>query len=153
MWRVMLLLWGAVALGAGPVEVEGERVKLDAKEFGTKAPVEVVYRLYTATRGPDKVLVCVGYVTSNLPTEWWDVTVKVRAWNTFSAETFPAGIVKALGEAAVTFKAMKPGLRTRFLAFVKDGEKFHGVNMGLTHFSTVETSWQVSEAEPVGKKK
>ena len=147
MWRVMLLLWGAVALGAGPVEVEGERVKLDAKEFGTKAPVEVVYRLYTATRGPDKVLVAVGQIRTRLPHEWFKVTVRIRVWTTFTDPTFPLGIIPEVGVATVEIKNPKPAAPVRFIALVRDSKGPVGINAPLPHFSVSEVEWEKTRLE------
>jgi len=146
----MLLLWGAVALGAGPVEVEGERVKLDAKEFGTKAPVEVVYRLYTATRGPDKVLVCVGYVTSNLPHEWFKITVAVKAYHGFKDATNPRGtIADTAGSATVELAKLKPGYRTRFVAYFKN-EKGH-LSPAMVEYSVASVDFERLPFEEKGK--
>ena len=121
MRTVLLVTWCltlGVALAGTAVVVEGERLTLD-REFGTKEPVEVVYKLYTATRGPDKVLVCVGYVTSNLPHEWFKVTLEFTAYYGYTDSAWPLGFIGPAGNATVVLQKPSKGARSRFAAFFK----------------------------------
>jgi hypothetical protein len=141
-WWVGVVAFGA-AMGTKTVEVEGEKMSLDAKEFTTKQPVEVTYKLYTATRGPDKVLVCGGSVRSNLPHEWYKITVRIRVFNCYKDANVPKGVAANFGCAEAVIMRPKPGNRQAFQVFVKgeDG-KIPGVNLAMSHLAVHEASFE-----------
>ena len=144
MWRALMVLWGACALGAGVVEVEGEKVKLD-REYPTAQPVEVASKLYTAAFGPSRGLVCVGQVRSRLPHDYFDVTVSVTVWGSYKDEVFPLGCMNVVGVATATFPRLKPGQVVRFAAAVKDKKGLPApINTGHTHYSSVSVVFEKS---------
>ncbi|HPD14237.1 MAG TPA: hypothetical protein PLE19_04775 [Planctomycetota bacterium] len=150
-WRTWLAV-GCIALAAGSAlaasvpskvaQIDGEKVKVDAKPLPLRLPVEVDCAVYTAERGPDKVLVAAGNFRSNLPHDWYNVTVRVKVYHAFKDANNPKGtIADTAGDAVVVFERPKPGVVERFIAWVKkeDGSYVTPATVG---YYAVTTSFE-----------
>ena len=110
---ICLLCLCAVACGQAAT-VEGRRVEVGEKCPAGGNAVDVAFTLFHAALGPDKGLVASGYAKSNLPSEWYKVTLTIRFWDVYAER-------KDLFEracATVVIDRPKPGVRVKWRAIL-----------------------------------
>lgn len=105
---LLVILFVASARFDGIDAVIGDRL-----EAGGEA-VSVIFRVYEASIGPMRGAAVSGVAVSRLPSDWYKVTITIRAWDVYPER----GNLHERGKAIIVLDRPRPGRRERFRALL-----------------------------------